>query len=189
MTPPSHTRQLWVLRHAKAANKTPSVRADHARHLAPRGKRDADALAERIGEDHLGLTAEDLPGVVLCSSAARTTETAQRVLAHFSAAPTVDVTDALYHADPDEVIEQVRRVDDTVRSVMVVGHNPTFHELALMMPAASDGPGRRAVESRGFPTCALAIFELEAGSWRETREGSARLLGLFTPPFTAAAAS
>jgi phosphohistidine phosphatase len=184
--PSSHGRRLWILRHAKAANKTPSVRADHGRHLASRGRRDADALAERIWEDRLGLAPEDLPEVVLCSSAARTTETAERVLAHFAVPPTIEVTDALYHADPDDVIEQVRLVDDTVRSVMVVGHNPTFHELALIMPAAGDVPGRRAVQSRGFPTCAVAIFELEAGSWRETREGSGRLLGLFTPPFSVA---
>jgi phosphohistidine phosphatase len=179
-------RRLWLLRHAKADQKVASVRADHGRHLAPRGERDADALAKRLGEDRLGLAPEDLPEVVLSSSAARTAETAQRVLTRLKSPPPVELIDALYQAGPEEVIEQVRLVDDDIRSVMVVGHNPTFHELAVIMAAPDDEPGRRAMHQRGFPTCALAVYELEAASWRQITEGSGRLLGLFTPPFSAA---
>ena len=71
---------LWLLRHAKTVPDPPAGKTDHERPLAPRGRRDADALARRLEADRLGFKAADLPGLVLCSTAVRTVQTAERVL-------------------------------------------------------------------------------------------------------------
>ena len=74
-TPPSRT--LWLLRHAKAVADPPPGGEDFARVLAPRGRRDAEALGRLIGPGGkgLGLGKVRLPQVVLSSPAARTAAT------------------------------------------------------------------------------------------------------------------
>lgn len=165
---------FWLLRHAKAV--PPTGGTDHERPLAPRGRRDADALGRRLCEDRLGLALADLPGLVLCSTATRAVQTAERVLANLTSPPQVDHRRALYGAPPEQVLDQVRTVDDGVGSVMVVGHNPTAHALAIAMD-------RDKVAQRSFPTCALAVYRLPIDRWIDVAEGTGSLLGLFAPPY------
>jgi phosphohistidine phosphatase len=162
---------LWLLRHAKASQYGPS---DHERPLAPRGRRDAEALGRRLADP--GFAGGDRPALVLCSTAARTVETAERVLAGLADPPPVEYRRALYGASPEEVLDQLRQVDDEVRSVMVVGHNPTAQALAA-------GMGRKPAPDRAFPTCALAVFRLRAGHWADVARGTGTLEGLFAPPY------
>lgn len=168
-------RALWLLRHAKAAEAAPGG-TDHARPLAPRGHRDAAALGARLTA--LDLPGVALPGVVLCSTATRTTETAAGVAGPLGV--TVDRRRRLYYASPDDVLDEVRTTDDTVRSVMVVGHNPTTHALALGLLDEED-PDRLRLDR--YPTCALAVFRLAAARWSEVAEHQAELAGFFTPPY------
>jgi phosphohistidine phosphatase len=174
---------VWILRHAKALTDPPRGGSDHDRVLAPRGRRDARALGKRLGPkgDRLGLAAGDLPSVVLCSTAARTTETADRALAEMGDGVDVRPMRVLYQADPDDVLEQLRMVEDGVRSVMVVGHNPTAAALAVEMTAPK--PASRTVDRDGFPTCGLAVVKLPAARWRDADFGTAEWARLFAPPY------
>jgi phosphohistidine phosphatase len=176
----SDHRVLWVLRHAKTRRDPPVGAADHERKLAPRGRRDADALGARLGDDgdRLGLTADLMPGLVLSSSAARTVETTERVLAGLAKPPPVTCLRSFYGASPEEVLEQLSMVDDDVGSVMVVGHNPTFEALVAALP-------RAPVSSLagGFATCGLAVFRLPVRRWDEIAPRIASVLGVFLPPF------
>jgi len=173
-------RVLWVLRHAKTHRDPPSGGEDHERTLAPRGRRDADALGKRLGDDgdHLGLPDDVMPGLVLCSTAIRAIQTNERVLAGLSESPPVSYLGSLYGAGPEEVLEEVSKVDDAVGSVMVVGHNPTFESLVAAM-AESPPPSL----SGGFATCGLAVFELPVPTWSEIAPHVAAVLGVFVPPF------
>jgi phosphohistidine phosphatase len=173
-------RVLWVLRHAKARQRPPAGGGDHERVLAPRGRRDADALGRRLGDDgdHLGLAADVLPGLVLCSTAARAVETAERVLANMAAPPPVTYLGSLYEASPQGVLEQVATTADNVSSVMVVGHNPTFEALVGALPRE---PVRSLAD--GFATCGLVVFSLPVGRWDEVVPETAGVLGVFFPPF------
>jgi len=184
VSPTSH-RLLWLLRHAKTLTNPPKGGGDPERKLAPRGRRDADALGLRLGDhgDHLGFKAGELPTLVLCSTATRTTQTAERVLAAMSGPPPVDHRRSLYNASPDQVIEELRTVDDDVTSVMVVGHNPTAHVLAESVVAGADKAGRREVSRHGFPTCALAVYRLPVARWRDVALGTGTLVGLRFPPY------
>jgi len=173
-------RTLWVLRHAKTLRRPPVGAGDHERTLAPRGRKDADALGARLGVDgdHLGLDDELLFELVLCSTAARTVETTERVLAEMADPPPVSYLRVLYGASPEEVLEQVSMSDDDVSSVMVVGHNPTFESLVGAIPA-KPAPAL----SGGFATCGLAVFGLPARRWEDIAPHTAKVLGVFLPPF------
>lgn len=174
-------RLLWLLRHAKAAPDPPPGGTDHDRPLAPRGRRDAAALGQRLGAGDLGFAGTDLPAVVLCSTAIRTTETAERVTSRIPV--TIDRRRRLYYGSPADVLAELWTMDDLVRSVLVVGHNPTTHTLALDLLAPEDTGGRATLEARGFPTCALAVYRVGAARWRDVVAGTGTLVGYFTPPY------
>ena len=173
-------RTLWVLRHAKTKDRPPAGGGDHERVLAARGRRDAEALGHRLGDegDHLGLADDVLPGLVLCSTAARAVATAERAMAEMADPPPVTYLSALYEASPEDVLDQVAEGAESVGSVMVVGHNPTFEDLVRMLPRR---PARELAD--GFATCGLVVFSLPVDRWDEVEPGSAGVLGVFLPPF------
>jgi len=133
-------------------------------------------LGRRLCKDRLGFDAADQPDLVLCSTASRTVQTAERVLANLASPPRIEHRRALYGAAPEQVLDQVCTLDDDVGSVMVVGHNPTARALAINMDQCK-------VAERPFPTCALAVFRLHIDRWIDVSEGTGSLLGLFAPPY------
>jgi len=179
-------RTLWLLRHAKTLREPPPGGADFDRTLAPRGQRDAEALGRLFSgkAEALGLPKSlALPTVALVSSAARTAATAELVLAGLSNPPDCRLQKTLYGADPDEVIDHLRALEDDVRAAMVVGHNPTAFDLSQGLIADSDKKGLALATRRGFPTCALGIYRFRVERWREVSLKSAKLVELLTPPY------
>ena len=82
-------------------------------------------------------------------------------------------------ADADDVVEVIRELGGDAPSVLVVGHNPTFHELALLLLEPEDA-GRARLET-GFPTAALAVVAVPTPSWARLSPGTGTLLELRTP--------
>ena len=168
-------RQLMLLRHAKSSWENRDV-ADHARSLAPRGRLAAAALREAM--EGLGL----LPDVVLVSSALRTRQTAE-ALEPWSETPLIEPMDKLYLATAGQILGILRGVAETVRSVLVVGHNPGLHELAMQLVGAHAmtyaNPDLRRLAA-GYPSCALAEFTV-TGPWRALDEGGGRLVRFLCP--------
>ena len=173
-------RVLWVLRHAKTHRKPPPGGGDHERTLDVRGREDADALGRRLADDgeRFGLDAALLPQLVLCSTAARSVETTERVLAGMAHPPPVTYLHSLYEASPQDVLEEVARVDDAVGVVMTVGHNPTFEALAAALPRLP-APALMG----GLPTCGLAVFDLPVAAWSDVAPRLAEVVGVFFPPY------
>ncbi|HUO47322.1 MAG TPA: histidine phosphatase family protein [Acidimicrobiales bacterium] len=168
-------KHAWVLRHAKAEAGAPGG-DDHERALTHRGRRQGAALADVLPS--LAGPGRSLPGLVLCSTAVRARQTAAEVLGALGPGVVVEEERALYQADADEVLERLRLVDDDEAGVMIVGHNPTLHDLCLDLVAGDDaGLGRL---SEGFPTAALAVIALDAPSWARLAPGSGRLAELVT---------
>jgi phosphohistidine phosphatase len=178
-------RTLWLLRHAKTVTDPPPGGDDFDRVLAPRGRRDATALATELAGDRvrLGLATVPLPTLALVSPAARTTATAELALAELATPPQVEFVPDLYGADPEEVLDIVRALPARVRTIMVIGHNPTMHALSQGLISADDRDGRSLAARRGFPTCALGVYRFETKGWRPVGAKTARVLALVIPPF------
>ncbi|MDB5412067.1 MAG: phosphohistidine phosphatase [Rubritepida sp.] len=168
-------RQLLLLRHAKSSWDE-AMLSDHARPLNTRGQVAAAVMADQMRE--LGL----VPDVVLVSSSRRTLQTLE-ALQPIEGPPIVEVMDALYLAPWPRLMEAVRAVPQTARSVLVIGHNPGLHEfgLALMGPAGAAMGGLHARRlAEGYPTGALAEFTV-AASWELITEGGGRLVRFLAP--------
>ncbi|CAA9210348.1 MAG: Phosphohistidine phosphatase SixA [uncultured Acetobacteraceae bacterium] len=169
-------RQLLLLRHAKSSWDDPGL-SDHARPLNARGRRAAAAIAGAMRDLRLS------PDLVLVSSARRTLQTLE-ALTPFEDNALVEPMDALYLAPASALLEGVRKVPETVRSVLLIGHNPGLHEVALALAggeaAAAGSPGAAGRLAEGFPTAALAEFTV-AAPWREVAEGGGRLVRFLSP--------
>jgi phosphohistidine phosphatase len=180
-------RTVWLLRHAKTVADPPPGGTDFDRVLAPRGRRDANALGRLFAGKAEGLGAAlrrvPRPSVALVSPAARTKATAELVLAKMAEPPECRFLDQLYGADPNEVVDSLQALEDEVAAVMVVGHNPTAHSLAEGLIAPRDKKGLSLVTRTGFPTCALGVYSFKATTWAEVDAGSAKLVALLAPPY------
>lgn len=167
--------QLLLLRHAKSSWDDPGL-PDHARPLNRRGRLAAEAMRRTIQD--LGLA----PDLVLVSSSQRTLQTLE-ALEPWADTPLVEPMDAIYLATAPALLQVLRGVTDTVRSVMLVGHNPGLHELAMLLVGAHgmahmDSTLRRLAE--GYPTGALAEFSVN-GPWGGIGNGGERLVRFLSP--------
>ena len=170
MTVDDAARRLVLLRHAKA--DWPDV-ADHERPLAERGRRDSPAVGRWLRQ------AAVRPDLVLCSSARRARETWELAAAELGAPVETRYEQRVYDASPGELIALLNETPEDVRTLLVVGHNPTVQQLAVSLAGEADGDALERARS-DFGTAALAVLEL-AGEWSDLEPGSARLVTFAKP--------
>lgn len=150
---------LIVLRHAKAV--TGLGLADIDRPLADRGRRDSAAAGDWLRASGLS------PDLVLCSTATRTRETFDRLALDTR----VSYEPSIYINDTDTLLDLIRQTPEEVGTLLMIGHNPSFHELVHEL--TDDAP-------ESFPTCAIAVIDVTV-PWTETFPGTANLTTLWTP--------
>ena len=173
--PVSHVMgQLLLLRHAKSSWDDPQL-ADHARPLNGRGRQAAGAMAREMRR--LGL----VPDFVVVSSARRTLQTLA-ALEPWDTPPVVEPLDTLYLADAEDMLDVVRGLPSTAQRVLLVGHNPGMHNLAMMLAGAHAAAVDKQVQrmASGYPSGTLAEFSV-AAPWRDLREGGGRLVRFLRP--------
>jgi phosphohistidine phosphatase len=101
----------------------------------------------------------------------------------------LDAYRSLYEGGIDIALQYVREIDESVRSALLVGHNPTVYQLAWELLDDEDTGHKAAIGDRGelkahgFPTCSLAVLRLEVAAWEDVVRGCGRLLGVFKPPY------
>jgi phosphohistidine phosphatase len=162
--------RLHLLRHAKSSRDDRVD--DRERRLSRRGRDDACAVGGTLPQ---ALGPLDL---VLCSSALRTRETAELALASFAPLPKIQFEDGLYLAGPAALLKRLSDLDESAGSVLVIGHNPGLHELALAL-AQPGGKTYRALAHGKFPTTARASFAV-AGAWSTLDKSRHRLIDYIT---------
>ena len=160
---------LYLLRHAKSSWADRGL-SDAERPLAARGRRDAKRIAKHLRT--LGCE----PELVLCSPAARARETLELVRPALDSS-TVLLEDELYAASSDDLLARIRVVPDAVASLMVIGHNPGLHQLALDLASAGDELER--LEPK-FPTAGLATLAV-ATVWSRLAPAEATLTDYVVP--------
>lgn len=158
-------RTLILLRHAKS-DYPPGV-ADHDRPLAPRGLREAGLAGDWLRANAPGIDQ------VLCSTATRTRNTLECTGVDAS----VRYLPQLYDAAPGTVIAAINEVQDEVRALLVIGHEPAMSLVALGL-AGAEGTNQAAAEqiSLKFPTSSLALLQVRS-RWEQLELGSAALVG------------
>src|ERR1700741_3244928 len=136
--------RLILLRHAKAEGEAPSG-DDFDRPLAPRGRREALAMGERLAA--MGVR----PDVALVSPALRTRETWELVEAALPGAQ-VRFEPALYNAEAGAIRRLVEAAGEPGGAVIVVAHNPGLQDLAVRLLREGAAPAAYLARAqRAFP--------------------------------------
>jgi phosphohistidine phosphatase len=150
-------RYLTIVRHAKA--EKPAVgQSDFDRALTERGQRQSAQLRE-WAKDPAALGAYG-PATALVSAAQRTRETYALGFAGTNFVHAMETSELIYnghrHVSGEDLLAELAAIDPVTESLLVVGHNPTVLELALLL-APSPPPD---FEGDRFPTGTAMVFAL-----------------------------
>jgi phosphohistidine phosphatase len=148
------TLRLILIRHAKSSWDDP-FGDDHDRVLNDRGRKAATAIGTWLGAN--GYT----PDVMLCSDAARTVETANRIIPELGGAPELKLSGLIYHAAPDTILDLIKK--QSAPAVCVIGHNPGIGMLASGLVKTAPKHHR----FNDYPTCATTVVDFDVATWAE----------------------
>jgi len=125
-----------------------------------------------------------LPQVVLCSTAERTRETLDLLLAAWTKKPAIRYEPELYLADWPVLLASLKKAPARASTLLLVGHNPGMEQLAVALALQPKGIPERARLQRltqKFPTAALAVLDFEIASWRLLKPGLGQLVDYVRP--------
>ena len=113
-------KKLYLVRHAKSSWKEEGIK-DFDRPLKGRGIRDAHTTAQWLQKQ------EEAPELMISSPATRAMHTAlifaQELQYPFS---DIHIEANLYHGDRDDILQALAKLDNSIHSVFLFGHNPTL---------------------------------------------------------------
>ena len=158
-------KRLLLMRHAKSSWSDVSL-SDHDRPLNSRGKADAPRMGEHLRSTGI------IPEVILCSTAKRAKQTAKYVQMECPVDGGVFYIASLYHGGPEEFIEALEDLSESVETAMIIGHNPGM-EYSL-----EEFCGINEV----LPTAAVAYIQFQCLTWKEIGiTDSGKLINLWRP--------
>lgn len=168
---PTHAstfHRLVLLRHAKA--EPAGVLDDVLRPLALSGRKLSGKVGKAIRDAGL------IPDLVICSAAVRTRQTWELAAARCGdVEPDVVISDELYTADTEDVLAMLGQADSRVRTILVVGHEPTMAATAAYLAdVATSDPGALAQVRVGVPTATYSVLQSEL-PWAQWQSSMAAL--------------
>ncbi len=158
-------RRLILFRHGKAVPH--DAAPDFDRGLTARGMRDSAAVGKYLVQEHI------FPDMALVSPANRTKmtwEQAKAALGEIEAR----YENGLYLASSDQVLRLLQSVPDRVMTLILVGHNPSLHDLAQELTGYGDRYALARLREH-MPTAGLAVFDCDIDHWSDLAVRSARL--------------
>lgn len=148
-------KHLLLMRHAKSSWGDASL-SDHERPLNKRGESAATAVGSALHARGFA------PEFIWSSDAARTRQTAMRLIRAIPGAQQIEYISGFYHASALNVLQICEAREEPDHPLMLLGHNPgwgALHEYFTGMP-------------HDYPTGACTVLErkndghwLSAGSW------------------------
>jgi phosphohistidine phosphatase len=139
---------LYLLRHAKSSWADESMR-DSDRPLANRGREDCAIIGAFIEEKGIEFD------LVLVSTAVRTRETIQLVKERAKFDSAVRYDERIYEAITSQLLEVIAQVENNLKSVLLVGHNPGIEDLLALLTG----------EHLQVSTATFAKIDIKAPEW------------------------
>jgi len=166
-------KTLTLLRHAKSGWDDPVMR-DFDRPLNAKGARAAAVIGQQMRV--LGLAFDH----VVASPALRVMETVEHLGRGYGRAIEPEWDRRLYLAPPAMLLDLIHALPENAEHVLMIGHNPGFEELILLLVPDIAGQPLRGEVALKYPTASIA--ELEIGDlWATLLPGEARLTRFIRP--------
>jgi phosphohistidine phosphatase len=165
-------KSLHLLRHAKSSWKDPGLN-DHDRPLNKRGRQTAKMMATYLRR------AKIAPDLVICSTAMRAQQTLDPIIKAEKKPPKIVLVREIHEGAQRKLWEQLWNLPESAKSVLLIGHNPALHDLALEL-AHADLNTLLPSAGEKFPTGAMASFRFD-GTWKALEPHGAFLASYITP--------
>lgn len=159
-------RFLYLMRHAQSADKQPGF-SDKERELTPTGVREALQIGGYL------LQHKYFPDLILSSTANRAKSTATQIVDTLKLVPDkIQLEEELFTASVRTFLAQIHDFDDSLNTVLCIGHNPTLSYLAEYISKAEIGD---------LPPAGLVVIQFHSKQWKDVGEGTGELVRLITP--------
>ena len=146
-------RTLIMIRHAKSSWANP-LQSDYERPLNDRGEKETVEMGEKLKMRNIR------PDLIICSKAKRTKQTAKRIAQQLNyEADNIRREEKLYHCIPSVIEEVLFEVDDAVKTLFIVAHNPGITEFVNQLSPE--------FTIDNMPTCGIAGFTFDADEWNQ----------------------
>ena len=159
-------RRLMLLRHAKTERAAPGER-DRDRRLMKRGRAEAPVIGAYMVHHDL------IPDLALVSPAKRAQETWALAATAFSKAPRTANDERIYNATAEALIGVIGEARKA-HTLVVVGHNPGLHDLAVQLIGSGDVDMREQLNEK-LPTSGLVVIDLPVDDWSLLHPRAGRL--------------
>jgi phosphohistidine phosphatase len=116
-----------------------------------------------------------VPQVILCSDAARTAETAKRILPELEPTPDLQLLGKIYHASPDTLLDLLHK--QTAQTVAIIGHNPGIGMMANGLVLTAPVHHRFS----DYPTCAVTVIDFAKKSWADVAPRTGTCIAFTVP--------
>jgi phosphohistidine phosphatase len=151
-------KQLILIRHAEAAEKL-NNQPDKERELTSVGKNNATQIGGYLFREKF------FPDIIISSEAKRAKQTAQIIASQLKSDAKNIIFDSLLYevSNAGTFLEQTNSIPNRFDTVMLVGHNPIFTQMAEFFTDDSKG---------GLPPAAAMVIKFEVDSWKEVTQGN-----------------
>ncbi len=143
-------KTLFLMRHAKSSWNNANL-SDFERPLNERGLKAAPYIGKIMADKQLQ------PQLLVSSPAERAKQTAQLIKETVPIAGEIQFDKRIYEAIVPTLLQILSETDEHFELVMLVGHNPGFENLLMILTG----------ELQPMPTAALAVVDLNINDWRE----------------------
>lgn len=155
-------KQLILVRHAKS--DWTIEKADIDRPLNEKGHHDAPLMAKFLKEKEIKIDH-------FVSSPAKRALTTCRYFAETYNLPKIQKAEDLYEPHLSDFTKIVLRLNDQYESVALFSHNPGISEFASSL-------NHQLLQ---FPTCGIAVFEIDCEKWSQFESAPKKLINFFVP--------
>lgn len=157
-------KTLYLFRHAKSSWDDARL-ADFDRPLNERGKVAAALMGKIMRQRNVS------PDNVICSPAKRTRKTLKAAFESAGLKVEVKFEEGVYLSSAEKLLDLLADLNDSLASVMLVGHNPGLEDLLEGLTGRYER----------FPTATLTELELDIDRWRSLELGCGRIVWLVRP--------
>lgn len=148
---------LAVMRHGEAVSMDlSSTGSDIERGLTSHGARQAESIGKYFKNNDI------IFDLVICSSAERTRSTWDSVKKFYDIDVDILYEKSLYYGDENEYYKLIRRTDEDISNLLIIGHNPNIYHIINSCSADGDIIYKITPSSVGFLTFDTSWHKFDA---------------------------
>lgn len=156
-------KKLYLLRHANSSWFNPFIK-DFDRPINKNGRKRLDNIFNYFSKNKIKID------LLLSSSAKRAIDTSEKILRCPNIKNLIQ-TDDLYKAHQSKIQDLILSTDDSIDSLMIVGHNPGLNLFAYELFDLT----------KNIETCSFLEIDLNIDSWKDLSKSNATLKKFYNP--------